>query len=261
MITAKPFIVGNWKMNGLGASIGEAMAVAHALSALEAAPRVALCPPTTLVERMARQLVGLPVEIGGQDCSAHEGGAFTGEVSAPMLADAGAGLVIVGHSERRTYHGETDALVAAKALAAVAAGLEPIICVGETLAQRDEGRTLEVVAGQVADSVPAALAGRPLTLAYEPVWAIGSGLVPTGGQIAEVHAHIRTILIGALGPAAEAAPILYGGSVKPANAGEILFLPEVGGALVGSASLKAVEFLAIIEAAAVQASSGSTARR
>jgi triosephosphate isomerase len=249
MNTVRPFIVGNWKMNGLGSALGEAMAIAQGVRDMARAPRVGLCPPATLIERMARELAGLPVEIGGQDCSMHESGAFTGEVSARMLADAGAGLVIVGHSERRTCHGETDEAVAAKALMAAGAGLEPIICVGETLAERDAGQTLEVVVSQVAGSVAAPLAGRPLTLAYEPVRAIGSGLVPTMDQIEQAHRQIRTALVGVLGRAGEAVTILYGGSLKPANAGEIFAVPEVGGGLVGGASLKAADFMAIVAAA------------
>ncbi|MDB5439716.1 MAG: triose-phosphate isomerase [Caulobacteraceae bacterium] len=249
MIAAPPFIVGNWKMNGLGPAVGEALEIAKAAHVKRSAARVALCPPATLIERMVRGLAGLPVEIGGQDCSAQDSGAFTGEVAARMLADAGASLVIVGHSERRTYHAETDQMVAAKALAASAAGLEPIICVGETQAEHAAGRALAVVAAQIAASVPVALAGRPLTLAYEPVWAIGTGLVPTAGEIEEVHALARVTLLTILGAAGKGVAILYGGSVKPSNIREILAVPEVGGALVGSASLRAADFTAIIEAA------------
>jgi triosephosphate isomerase len=238
----RPLIAGNWKMNGLAASLDEALAVAAAVEGRPPACRVALCPPATLVRLMAEQLAGRLVEVGGQDCRAETGGAFTGDISAEMLTDAGATLVILGHSERRAGYGETDALVAAKAEAALRAGLEPIICVGETLEERKAGRTLEVVTGQVRGSVPASLRGKAYSVAYEPVWAIGTGLTPTLAEIEEVHTAIRATL-------GEPVPILYGGSVKPSNAAEILKLKDVGGALVGGASLKASDFLAIIEAA------------
>ena len=240
-------VVGNWKMNGLAAGLAEAQAVAAGLGATSA--RVGLCPPATLVERMARSLAGTPVLVGGQDCRAEVSGAYTGDVSAEMLADAGAALVILGHSERRAGYGETDALVAAKVEAALRAGLEPIVCVGETLAEREAGRALAVVTGQVRGSLPAALAGRAFSLAYEPVWAIGTGLTPTTAQIEEVHAAVRAELVSVLGPAGARAPILYGGSVKPSNAAEILSAAEVGGALVGGASLKAQDFLGILAGA------------
>ena len=245
-MTAK-LIVGNWKMNGLGAALSEAQAVAAGLGGVSA--RVGLCPPATLVERMARALSGGPVLVGGQDCRAEVSGAFTGDVSAEMLADAGAALVILGHSERRAGYGETDALVAAKVEAALRAGLEPIICVGETLAEREAGRALEVVTGQVRGSLPAALADAAFAVAYEPVWAIGTGLTPTTAQIEEVHIAIRAELASGLGAAGARAPILYGGSVKPSNAAEILSAAEVGGALVGGASLKAQDFLGILAGA------------
>ena len=244
---AAKLVVGNWKMNGLGAALDEARAVASGLGATSA--RVGLCPPATLVERMARTLAGTPVLVGGQDCRAEVSGAFTGDVSAEMLADAGAALVILGHSERRAGYGETDALVAAKVEAALRAGLEPIVCIGETLAEREAGRALAVVTGQVRGSLPAALAGRAFSLAYEPVWAIGTGLTPTIAQIEEVHAAVRAELVSVLGPAGARAPILYGGSVKPSNAAEILSAAEVGGALVGGASLKAQDFLGILAGA------------
>lgn len=244
-----PLIAGNWKMNGLSGDLGEARALAGALATQPAAARVALCPPATLLSRMAEALADSPVLVGGQDCHAEACGAFTGDICAEMLADAGARLVIVGHSERRAAYGETDAQVAAKALAAHRAGLEPVVCVGETLTQREAGEALAVVARQVRGSVPAALAAGAFAVAYEPVWAIGTGLTPTVEAIEAVHAAIRATLAEALGEAAgRAAPILYGGSVKPANAAEILAAAEVGGALVGGASLKAADFLAIIRA-------------
>ncbi|HEX6859005.1 MAG TPA: triose-phosphate isomerase [Caulobacteraceae bacterium] len=249
MITPRPLIAGNWKMNGLTASLDEARAVAAAVDEHAYGARIAICPPATLVHRMADQLAGTSVDVGGQDCRAEESGAFTGDVSAEMLADAGATLVILGHSERRAGHGETDALVAAKVEGAVRGGLEPIVCVGETLAERQAGRTLEVVTGQVRGSLPALLSGREFAVAYEPVWAIGSGLTPTLEQIEEVHVAIRATLRELFGEGGAKAPILYGGSVKPSNASEILKVKEVGGALVGGASLKAADFLTIIEAA------------
>ena len=248
MMQTKKLIAGNWKMNGLGASLGEVAALRAGLAEAAPACRVALCPPATLIERMA-QAAGDGVEIGGQDCRAETHGAFTGDVSAAMLKDAGATLVILGHSERRQGHGETDALVAAKAEAALAAGLSPIICVGETLDQREAGRAVEVVRSQIMASLPLALAGAAFAVAYEPVWAIGTGLTPTLEQIEEVHRAVRAAMIERLGLAVAATPILYGGSVKPDNAREILAVPEVGGALVGGASLKAADFLGIIRGA------------
>lgn len=242
-------VAGNWKMNGLGASLGEAEALVKALQEQAAACRVALCPPATLSERMARVLAGGVVELGGQDCHAEASGAFTGSVSAAMLADAGATLVILGHSERRSGFGETDAEVAAKVEAALAAGLEPIICIGETLAQREAGQAVKVVSRQVAGSLPESLSGKSFAVAYEPVWAIGTGLTPTLEQIEEVHAAVRAAMVARLGEGGRVAPILYGGSVKPSNAAEILAVAEVGGALVGGASLKAEDFLGIIRAA------------
>ena len=249
MLTPRPLIAGNWKMNGLSAALDEARAVAGAVDEKAPAARVALCPPATLIHRMAEALAGSGVAVGGQDCRPEPGGAFTGCLSAEMLADAGASLVILGHSERRAYYGETDADVAAKAEAALRAGLEPIVCVGETAEERAAGRTLEVVLGQVRGSLPDALAGADFALAYEPVWAIGSGQTPTSAQIEEAHRAIRQALVARFGDAGARAPILYGGSVKPDNAGEILKLAEVGGALVGGASLTAAQFLPIIRAA------------
>ncbi len=245
---ARPLIAGNWKMNGLGAALVEAEALARALKDEPAAARVALCPPATLISRMADRLKGGAIEIGAQDLHPEPAGAFTGAISGSMLTDAGATLVIIGHSERRTLHGEDDALVARKVEAALASGLEPIVCVGETLDQRESGSAESVVATQIRGSLPAALAGRAFTLAYEPVWAIGTGLTPTSDQIAAMHAAIRAVLAEQLGEGGRAAAILYGGSVKPGNAAEILALPEVGGALVGGASLKAADFLPIIRA-------------
>jgi triosephosphate isomerase len=242
-------IAGNWKMNGLAESLVEAEALSVALTGEPAACRVALCPPATLIERLASRVSGGSVEVGGQDCHDQASGAFTGSISAAMLVDAGATLVILGHSERRAGFGETDADVAAKVEVALASGLEPIICVGETLEQRQAGDAVAVVSAQVAGSLPSSLSGRAFSVAYEPVWAIGTGLTPTLDQIEEVHAAVRAAMVARLGEGGRLAPILYGGSVKPSNAAEILSVSEVGGALVGGASLKAADFLGIIRAA------------
>src|SRR5579859_83002 len=192
MTAPTPLIAGNWKMNGLSAALTEAAAVAAGLGGTAA--RVAICPPATLIQRMSAALAGSVVQVGGQDCRAEASGAYTGDVAAEMLADAGASLVILGHSERRAGHGETDALVAAKVGAALRSGLEPIVCVGETLEQRQAGEALAVVTGQVRGSLPPELAGRPFAVAYEPVWAIGTGLTPTTAEIEEMHAAVRAIL-------------------------------------------------------------------
>ena len=246
MTSSTPLIAGNWKMNGLAASLGEAEAVAAGIGS--AAARVAICPPATLIAQAAWRLKDTKVAVGGQDCRAEASGAFTGDVAAEMLADAGASLVILGHSERRAGYGETDAVVAAKVGAALRAGLEPIVCVGETLEERKAGQALAVVTGQVRASLPTDLAGKAFSVAYEPVWAIGTGLTPTIPEIEEVHVAIRATLVELFGEHGKTAPILYGGSVKPSNAGEILHAAEVGGALVGGASLKADDFLGIINA-------------
>lgn len=234
-------------MNGIGASLGEAYMIAGGVGDTPA--RVAICPPATLVQRLAEVLADSAVKVGGQDCHPETSGAFTGDVSAEQLADAGAALVILGHSERRAGYGETDELVARKVEAALRAGLEPVICVGETLDQRRGGQALDVVNGQVRGSLPAALAGKAFCVAYEPVWAIGTGLTPTTPEIEEVHRAIRATLMTMFGEGGAAVAILYGGSVKPSNAAEILHADEVGGALVGGASLKAEDFLGIVRAA------------
>jgi triosephosphate isomerase len=249
MSAPRPLIAGNWKMFGLGPAVTEAQTVARALAEQPAAARVAICAPATLVDRVSRAVAGTALIIGGQDAHVEPEGAYTGDISAEMLHDAGARMVILAHSERRFAYGETDATAADKARAARRAGLEPIICVGETLAERRAGRTLEVICSQVLGSVPPELADAPFSLAYEPVWAIGSGLTPTLKEIEQAHAALRAALVQALGPAGLAAPILYGGSVKPANAPDILKVSEVGGALVGGASLRAQDLLAIVRAA------------
>jgi len=236
---------GNWKMHGLVADLDEA----RALAAAHPAPRceVLLCPAATLLAPMAQALAGSAVTVGGQDCHAAEKGAHTGDVSAAMLADAGARWVIVGHSERRADHGETDVQVAAKAAAAHAAGLTAIICLGETEAQRDAGETLAVIGAQLAGSVPEGAEASNTVIAYEPVWAIGTGRTPTLEQIAEVHGFLRSALEGRVADAG-AVRLLYGGSVKPGNAADIFAVDDVDGALVGGASLKAAEFGAIVAA-------------
>jgi triosephosphate isomerase len=245
----RPLIAGNWKMHGLAADLDEVRALAAGLESQPPAARVALCVPATLLHRMAEIAGGTKVLVGGQDCHAMVSGAYTGDISAEMLAEAGAQLVILGHSERRADHGETDAHVAAKVQAAVRAGLEPIVCVGESHAERKAGKALGVVCSQLRGSLPEVLAGKAFSVAYEPIWAIGSGVIPTLEEIEEVHRAVRGMLIERLGDAGAAAPILYGGSVKPSNAAEILKVPEVGGALVGGASLKAADFLEIVRAA------------
>ena len=241
-------IAGNWKMNGLAASLPEIELVADAAFKTPPDVDILICPPATLVAR-AVGVAAARIAIGGQDCHAELFGAFTGEISAEMLKDAGASAVIVGHSERRQYAGETDAQVAAKAKAAWRAGLLAIVCVGESEADRDAGRALDVVAGQIGASVPEGATGETTAIAYEPVWAIGTGRTPTLAEIAEMHADIRARLVDRFGEAGRGVRILYGGSVKPGNAAEIRATPEVSGALVGGASLKAADFLAIVAAA------------
>ncbi len=248
--TPRPLIVGNWKMNGLKAAAAEVRAVIAAVDAGEIKTvDLMLCPPATLVMALAQMAKTSALSIGGQDCHAQAAGAHTGDISAEMLADAGAAAIIVGHSERRADHGETDADVAAKAAAAVRAGVKAIICVGETEEQRLSGRAIAVVSDQLAGSIPEGAPAGQLVVAYEPVWAIGTGRVPTTADIAEVHAAIRNALIARFGDGGETIRILYGGSVKPGNAEEILAISNVNGALVGGASLKAADFLAIAKAA------------
>jgi triosephosphate isomerase len=237
---------GNWKMNGTAAALAEVAALARA----QPAPgcEVLLCPPATLIDRMATAARGSAIAVGGQDCHTGTSGAHTGDVSAAMLRDAGASHVILGHSERRADHGETDALVAAKTQAAWDAGLIAIVCVGETEAQRDAGRTLAVVGAQIDGSVPLTATAATLVVAYEPVWAIGTGRTPTLAEIADVHAFVRNRLRARIGAEADGVRLLYGGSVKPSNAADIFALANVDGALVGGASLKAADFGAIVAA-------------
>ncbi|MGD0762254.1 MAG: triose-phosphate isomerase [Roseiarcus sp.] len=243
----RPLVAGNWKMNGLGASLSEIAAMRRAVDAGKAgAAEVAVCPPATLLAGAAKLLSGGALGLGAQDCFAADHGAFTGDISAPMLKDAGAQYVIVGHSERRAGHNESDAAVRAKAEAAHKAGLTVILCVGETRAEREGGRAVEVVSGQLRGSLPAKKATpADLVVAYEPVWAIGTGLTPTPADVAEMHGAIRALLRQVYGEAGGKMRILYGGSVKPTNARELLSLANVDGALVGGASLKATDFMAI----------------
>jgi triosephosphate isomerase len=249
MTTRRPLIAGNWKMNGLKASASELAAIVAGSAGLRRTVNLMVCPPATLILRFV-DAAGGAVAIGGQDCHAEPSGAFTGDISAEMLADLGASAVIVGHSERRALHHETDAEVRRKAEAAWRAGLTAILCVGETKDERLDGRTLTVVGSQLDGSVPEG--GTPhhataqnLVIAYEPVWAIGSGLTPTPADIAEVHGFIRERLTARFPAAGPAIRILYGGSVKPSNAAELMAVANLDGALVGGASLKAAEFLAI----------------
>ena len=246
----KPLIAGNWKMNGLRADLAELTAMGKGFSAsMKARCDLLICTPATLLHTAAITAIGTGIAVGGQDCHARQNGAHTGDISAAMLADAGASAVILGHSERRADHGERDADVRAKAEAAHAAGLHAILCVGETRAEREGGRANAVVRRQLRGSIPQGMDAATLTIAYEPVWAIGTGLTPTLDDIQAMHADIRKTLrsIFAKGEA-EKMRILYGGSVKPSNAKDILTLPDVDGALVGGASLKATDFLAIAEA-------------
>jgi triosephosphate isomerase (TIM) len=250
-----PYIVGNWKMNGMRALLSEARAIDRAAARLPGV-QVALAPPFTLIHAM-REAVN-EIGVGGQDCHAEGGGAFTGDVSAPLLADAGAEFVIVGHSERRAGHGEGDALVRAKATAAHAAGLAVILCVGETEAERDSGNAETVVTGQLAGSLPEGdEAASRLSIAYEPVWAIGTGRVPSVADVGAMHRAIRAKLGEVYGDAGTEIRILYGGSVNAGNAAELLAADEVGGALVGGASLTAESFTAIIGAAAALSDAGN----
>jgi len=245
----KPLAAGNWKMNGQRASVLEINALKDRLAGTTPGCDVMICPPATLIATLADAAEGSLIQIGGQDCHSAVSGAHTGDISAAMLHDAGATAVIVGHSERRADHGETSETVKAKAQAAISAGLVAIVCLGETLAEREAGQTLSVVHAQLTASLPEGASGATTIIAYEPVWAIGSGLTPTVEQVAEVHQAIRAGL-SALTSAEEAhlIRILYGGSVKPANAAELMAIDNVDGALVGGASLKADDFAGIIAA-------------
>jgi triosephosphate isomerase (TIM) len=246
-VQRRPLVAGNWKMNGLRPAAAELGKIVQGSTAL---PNVDLlvCPPATLVMMFASATHGSKVAIGAQDCHAEPSGAFTGDISAEMLADSGATAVIVGHSERRAHHAETDSMVRAKALAAWRAGLMAIVCVGETKEQRASGQTLDVVGSQLAGSLPGSVVADGLVVAYEPVWAIGTGLTPTPADIADVHGFIRERLNKRFGETGEEIRVLYGGSVKPGNAAKLLAVPNVDGALVGGASLNADDFLGIAAA-------------
>ena len=242
----KKLAAGNWKMNGLGESLVEVTALvsSHPTPACD----VLICPPATLLARMSDATKGASIATGGQDCHANASGAHTGDTSAEMLKDAGASFVILGHSERRADHGEKDEDVAAKTEAAWRAGLIAVVCIGETLGEREAGKTLDVVGAQLAGSLPDGVTASNTVVAYEPVWAIGTGKVPTLPEIGEVHDDIRARLVARFGDEAKGIRLLYGGSVKPSNAGEIFAVPNVDGALVGGASLKASDFGGIIAA-------------
>jgi len=247
MTTAiRPLIAGNWKMNGLRGSMGELEAMLASAAGLAAKCDLLVCPPATLVAAFADRAKGTKsLTIGAQDCNPKASGAHTGDLSAEMLADAGARAVIVGHSERRADHGETDALVRHKAEAVWRAGLTAIVCIGETREQRDAGKMLDICGGQLQGSLPDASSAGNLVVAYEPVWAIGTGLTPTVGDVEQVHRFIRDALTSRFKREGAGIRILYGGSVKPSNAAELLGVANVNGALVGGASLKAADFLAI----------------
>jgi triosephosphate isomerase (TIM) len=246
----RPLVAGNWKMNGLAASLAEARRVQERLGEPDLAPavEVMICPPATLMAALAAQAAGSRLLVGAQDCHGQPRGAHTGDIAAEMLKDAGAGAVILGHSERRADHGERSSDVKVKVLAAHRAGLQAIVCVGETAGERRAGLTLAVVARQLEESLPDAATASDTVVAYEPVWAIGTGLTPSAADVAEVHGFLRDTLAERFGAEGQAMRILYGGSVKPDNARELMALPNVNGALVGGASLKGDDFLAIVAA-------------
>jgi triosephosphate isomerase len=241
----RPLIAGNWKMNGLKSSQAEFEAMREGAASVAAKADLLVCPPASLIAGFAERAKGSKVAIGAQDCHPKASGAHTGDLSAEMLADSGAIAIIVGHSERRADHGETDALVRQKAEAAWRAGLTAIVCIGETQQQRDAGQTLNICGGQLAGSLPDGATSANLVVAYEPVWAIGTGLTPTPADVEQVHAFIRGVLTDRFKGEGGKIRILYGGSVKPSNAGELMAIANVNGALVGGASLKSADFLAI----------------
>ena len=241
----RPLIAGNWKMNGLKASTIEFDAMLAGAGAFAGKADLLVCPPATLLAAFAEKARGKGVAVGAQDCHADASGAHTGDLSAEMLADAGASAIIVGHSERRAGHGESDALVRQKAEAAWRAGLTAIVCIGETGAQRDAGKTLDICGGQLKGSLPDGATSANLVVAYEPVWAIGTGLTPTTADVEQVHRFIRGVLADRFRGEGPKIRILYGGSVKPSNAKELMAVANVNGALVGGASLKAADFLGI----------------
>lgn len=241
----RPLIAGNWKMNGLKASMAEFDAMLASAPAFVGKADLLVCPPATLIASFADKAKGKGVAVGAQDCHQNASGAHTGDLSAEMLKDAGATAIIVGHSERRADHGESDALVRQKAEAAWRAGVTAIVCIGETRAQRDAGKTLDICGAQLKGSLPDGATSANLVVAYEPVWAIGTGLTPTAADVEEVHRFIREQLTARFKAEGGTMRILYGGSVKPSNAKELMAVANVNGALVGGASLKAADFLAI----------------
>ena len=242
----RPLIAGNWKMNGLRSSMAEFEAMLAGASKVAANADLLVCPPATLIAAFAAKLAGSKgLAIGGQDCHPKPSGAHTGDISAEMLADAGASAVIVGHSERRADHGEDDSLVRKKAEAAWRAGLTAIVCIGETQSHRDAGQTLDICRGQLQGSLPEGARADNLVVAYEPVWAIGTGLTPTAKDVEQIHQFIRQALSARFNQEGAGMRILYGGSVKPSNARELMGVANVSGALIGGASLKATDFLAI----------------
>jgi triosephosphate isomerase (TIM) len=241
----RPLIAGNWKMNGLKSSLVEFEAMLAGASDLAAKADLLVCPPATLIAGFAERARGSKIAVGAQDCHPKTSGANTGDISAEMLADAGARAIIVGHSERRADHGETDVLVRQKAEAVWRAGLTAIVCIGETQHQRDQGQTLDICGGQLNVSLPDGARSDNLVVAYEPVWAIGTGLTPTVGDVEQIHGFLRGSLIARFKGEGARVRILYGGSVKPSNARELMAVANVNGALVGGASLKAADFLAI----------------
>ena len=241
----RPLIAGNWKMNGLRASAAEFEAMLAGAAGVAAKADLLVCPPATLIAAFAEKARGSSLAIGAQDCHPKASGANTGDISAEMLADAGANSIIVGHSERRADHGEGDALVRQKAEAAWRAGVTAIVCIGETQAQRDAGQTLDVCRSQLTGSLPDTATSGNLVVAYEPVWAIGTGLTPTSGDVEQIHKFIRELLTARFNGEGAKMRILYGGSVKPSNARELMAVANVNGALIGGASLKAADFLAI----------------
>ena len=245
----KKIIAGNWKMNGLKASLAEIRSLKRGLADEPSRADVLVCPPATLIMEAAKTTEECPIAVGGQNCHAKASGAYTGDASAEMLRDAGATAVILGHSERRQYHAETNQIVAEKMSAARRAGLMAILCVGESDKEREAGQAIPVVTAQLEASIPAGVTASDFTVAYEPIWAIGTGKTPTIQDIAEMHAAIRATLTKRFPEGGDTIRLLYGGSVKPDNAGEILAVRNVDGALVGGASLKAADFLAIIRAA------------
>ena len=246
-------LAGNWKMNGLRAALAEIRALKRGIAGQALPADLLICPPATLIAEAAKATEEGPIEIGGQNCHAQVCGAFTGDISAEMLRDAGATSVILGHSERRQNHGDTDLIVSDKVRAAHRAGLTSILCVGESERQHDQGNALPTVTHQLKASIPAEPEACSLAIAYEPIWAIGTGKTPRPAEIAEMHEAIRAILVDRFGARGTGIRILYGGSVKPENAVEILGIPNVDGALIGSASLKAADFLAIVRAARIAA--------